>query len=125
MKTLMQTVGLAALCLATSAVAPAAKAQEPAFYNPPAFGNYYTDGSGNQTVAPLYVSPLPVPQWVGHTYITYQPFYPHEFTHRHGHRYHNYYDNGRGLNRTAVRYSVGPFGAIGRGIVKKLSRPRP
>jgi hypothetical protein len=25
----------------------------------------------------LYPSPLPVPRWVGHTYYTYQPFYPH------------------------------------------------
>ncbi len=125
MKTLFQPAGLAAGCLAMFALAHSARAQEPAVFNPPAFGNYYANGSMNQTDAALYPSPLPVPQWVGHTYIMYQPFYPHEYMHRHGHRYHTYYDQGRGLNRTAVRYSVGPLGAIGRGIVNKLSRPRP
>ena len=28
----------------------------------------------------MYVSPLPVPPNVGHTYVTYQPFMPHEYT---------------------------------------------
>ncbi|GIW99979.1 MAG: hypothetical protein KatS3mg111_3312 [Pirellulaceae bacterium] len=118
--------GLVACVLMVAGTAGQVWAQEGAGYSPPAFGNWYTNGEMNRATAPLYVSPLPVPQWVGHTYITYQPFYPHEFMHHaHGHRYHTYYDNGRGLNRTAVRYSVAPFGALGRGIVKAISRPRP
>ena len=33
--------------------------------------------------AQMYVSPLPVPANVGHTYTTYQPFMPHEYTYSH------------------------------------------
>jgi hypothetical protein len=37
--------------------------------------------------AQLYVSPRPVPPRVGHTWITYPPFMPHEFLYRHQRRY--------------------------------------
>src|SRR3712207_669461 len=56
--------------------------------NPDLFYNYYVDSTCSQVGAQLYVSPLPVPPVVGHTYITYQPFYPHEFMFHH---YHSYY----------------------------------
>jgi hypothetical protein len=52
----------------------------------------------------LYVSPRPVPPWVGHTYITYQPLMPHEFMYSHHRTYHRYYNGGQGLNRTHVAY---------------------
>jgi hypothetical protein len=54
--------------------------------------------------AQLYVSPRPVPPHVGHTYITYQPLMPHEFMYKHHRTYHQYYDNGRGLTRTYVKW---------------------
>jgi len=52
------------------------------FYAPPvAAGN--APGLGAQ----LYVSPRPVPPRVGHTWITYPPFMPHEFLYKHHRRY--------------------------------------
>lgn len=70
------------------------------------FYNYYTQGGVNQTNAQMYLSPGPIPPNVGHTFYTYQPFYPHELLYSHKNRFHNYYDNGRGINRTrAVYYS--------------------
>jgi hypothetical protein len=54
----------------------------------------------------MYLSPLPIPPNVGHTYFTYQPFYPHHMMYWHKDRFHRYYDQGRGMNRTrAVYYS--------------------
>ena len=75
---------------------------------PDLFYNYYSQGNCNQANAQMYVSPLPVPHFVGHTFFTYQPFYPDEMMYWHKDRYHNFYDNGRGLNRTKVRYSGPP-----------------
>lgn len=71
---------------------------------PDLFYNYYTQGYANQTNAQMYLSPLPVPPYVGHTFGTYQPFYPEEYLYWHKNRYHNYYDNGRGMNRTRAVY---------------------
>lgn len=78
------------------------------FGQPDLFYNYYTQGQANRVNAQMYVSPLPVPPNVGHTYTTYQPFMPHEMLYRHTDRFHNHYDNGRGTNRTRVRYSYPP-----------------
>ncbi len=52
----------------------------------------------------MYLSPLPIPPNVGHTFYTYQPFYPHHMLYAHKDRYHRYYDNGRGMNRTRAVY---------------------
>ncbi|HIF34376.1 MAG TPA: hypothetical protein EYG57_17475 [Planctomycetes bacterium] len=52
----------------------------------------------------LYVSPGPVPQFVGHTYITYQPLMPHQFLYPHVDKYHRYYDQGRGMTRARAAY---------------------
>lgn len=68
------------------------------------FYNYYTQGYANRANAQMYLSPLPVPPNVGHTFYTYQPFNPHHYLYPHKDRYHNYYDGGRGLNRTKVSY---------------------
>ena len=35
------------------------------------FYNKYTNGPATQ--AKMYTAPMPVPEWVGHTYVTYQP----------------------------------------------------
>ena len=72
------------------------------------FYNYYTQGYANSANAQMYLSPLPVPANVGHTYSTYQPFHPHHMLYAHKDRYHNYYDNGRGMNRTRALYYYPP-----------------
>jgi hypothetical protein len=71
---------------------------------PDLFYNFYTQGYANQSNAQMYLSPLPVPPNVGHTFYTYQPFYPHEMMYWHKNRFHRYYDNGRGMNRTRATY---------------------
>ena len=79
---------------------------ERGYGKPDLFYNFYTQGRANRTNAQMYLSPVPVPPNVGHTFNTYQPFYPHHMLYWHKDRYHNYYDNGRGMNRTrAVYYS--------------------
>ena len=89
------------------------------------FGNEFTQGYANQANAALYISPVPVPPEVGHTYHTYQPLYPHEMMHWHSHRYHNYYDNGRGLNRTSVHYYAPPVRTGANYVWRKIQLPRP
>jgi hypothetical protein len=75
------------------------------FYGQPdLFYNYYAWPSCTGLGAELYVSPRPVPPWVGQTFITYQPLYPHEFMYSHHRTYHRYYNGGQGLNRTCVTY---------------------
>ena len=50
------------------------------------FQQYYADpGRCGMVGAELYPSPLPVPAHVGHTYYTYQPFYPHLWMETHNH----------------------------------------
>ncbi len=71
----------------------------------PLFDNYLTQGNANQATAGMYPSPIGVPGWVGHTYYTYQPLNPHHYLYHHTDRYHSYYDDGRGLNRTKATYS--------------------
>jgi len=75
---------------------------------PDLFYNYYTQGNCNSTNAQMYISPVPVPPNVGHTYITYQPFMAHEMLYQHKDRFHNYYDGGRGMNHTKVHYFAPP-----------------
>ncbi len=75
---------------------------------PDLFYNNYTQGNANRANAQMYISPVPVPPNVGHTFLTYQPFYPQEMLYAHKDRYHNYYDNGRGMNRTRATYWYPP-----------------
>lgn len=92
---------------------------------PDLFYNYYTQGSHNTSNAQMYVSPLPVPKRVGHTYNTYQPFYPEEYLYWHKNRFHKYYDNGRGMNRTkALYYSPPVRQAVSNIYWNKLRIPR-
>ncbi len=67
------------------------------------FYNYYAGPGPSGTVAQLYESPLPTPAFVGQTYITYQPFMPHEYLYRHKRAYYTY-NGGAGWTRTNVRY---------------------
>jgi hypothetical protein len=77
------------------------------FYGQPdLFYNYYAWPSCTGLGAELYLSPRPVPPHVGHTYITYQPLYPHEFLYDHHRTYHRYYNGGQGLNRTSVKWKA-------------------
>lgn len=70
------------------------------------FYNYYAQpGPFYNTPSQMYVSPLPVPSNVGHTYTTYQPFMPHEYTYNHRRSYYTY-NQGSGWTRTNVRYGT-------------------
>ncbi|TWT73585.1 hypothetical protein Pla123a_39210 [Posidoniimonas polymericola] len=70
------------------------------------FYNYYVGPGPSGAAAQLYVSPLPVPEHVGHTYNTYQPFYPHEYMYGHQRAYYSH-QPGAGWTRTNVRYNTG------------------
>ena len=72
--------------------------------NPDLFANYYVPGTCGGVPAQMYVAPHPVPPNVMRTYITYQPFMPHEMLYKHHRSYHRYYDGGRGLTRTKVTW---------------------
>ena len=67
------------------------------------FANYYVGPWPGGTAAQMYVSPLPVPANVGHTYTTYQPLMPHEFLYRHT-RSHYAHTPGAGWSRSKVRW---------------------
>ena len=58
---------------------------------PDVFSNYFyppiSPGPYPGVGAQLYVSPQPVPARVGHTWVTYPPFMPHEFLYQHRRRY--------------------------------------
>ena len=48
------------------------------------FQNYYLPPGGYGSLgAQMYICPRPTPPWVGHTYVTYPPFMPHEFLYKH------------------------------------------
>jgi hypothetical protein len=70
------------------------------------FYNYYAQpGPYNGAAAQMYVSPRPVPAFVGHTWVTYQPYMPHEMTYKHKRSYYTY-NPGAGWRRTNVRYGT-------------------
>ena len=63
------------------------------------FYNMYSNGPA--TPAQLYVAPMPVPAWVGHTYTTYQPLMSHEWLNPHARRYFRY----EGCRRIPTNYT--------------------
>jgi len=67
------------------------------------FYNHYVGPNPSGTAAEMYVSPQPVPASMGHTYTTYQPLMPHEFTYGH-HRSYWTHHPGAGWTRTKARY---------------------
>ena len=70
------------------------------------FYNYYAQpGPYNGAAAGMYVCPRPVPANVGHTWVTYQPWMPHEMMYRHERSYYTY-NEGAGWRRTNVRYGT-------------------
>ncbi len=81
-----------------------ATCREHEYGQPDLFYNFYVDPSCSTVGAQMYMAPGPVPANVGHTYYTYQPFMPHEMLYKHKRTYHRYYDEGRGLTRTHIRY---------------------
>ncbi len=103
----------------------ASQAQGQEYRQQTLFANQYTQGNANRATAQMYIAPVPVPPWVGHTYYTYEPLYPHEMMYLHKNRYHNYYDNGRGLNSTTVSYYVPPVRTAVHGVWNTLSIARP
>ena len=72
------------------------------------FADYYVGPQpGGTAAAAMYVSPVPTPPHVGHTYTTYQPWMPHEYTYTHK-RSHYAYTPGAGWSRSKIRYrSIG------------------
>lgn len=115
----------AVVAVALGGAIGSAQAQEYVGSGPQLFANQYTQGMSNQATAQMYVAPRPVPQWVGHTYYTYQPLYPHQMLYRHSDRYHSYYDNGRGLNRTSAIYYSPPVRTMMSSMLRSISLPRP
>lgn len=81
------------------------------------FYNYYQPNNNGSTAA-AFPAPYPTPSLVGHTYNTYQPFYPTEMLYTHHRTYHQHYNNGMGLNRTKVRWSYNPLGDMVRKMHK-------
>ena len=82
--------------------------REKQYGQPDLFYNYYVAPGCGYQPAQMYISPGPVPAVVGHTYVTYQPFMPHEWMYPHERTYHRYYDDGRGLTRTKVSWYAPP-----------------
>ncbi|HEY5312797.1 MAG TPA: hypothetical protein VIK18_09765 [Pirellulales bacterium] len=66
------------------------------------FYNYYVGPPG--APAAMFVSPRPVPTFVGQTYITYQPLMPNEFLYRHQRVYRRYAGGVCPVNATSVRW---------------------
>lgn len=110
---------------ALSGTALAQEYEVPAAGRSDLFYNYYTQGYANGANAVMYQAPVPVPPNVGHTYYTYQPLYPDEMLYWHQHRYHNYYDNGTGLNRTKATYYAPPVRTGLNYGWRKIQLPRP
>ena len=82
------------------------------------FANYQVGPHPSGTAAQMYISPQPVPPNVGHTYTTYQPWMPHEYTYKHT-RSHYAYQRGSGWTRSKIRYRT--FGLRWQDIVHDLS----
>ena len=128
MRTTKKFTNVALGVILGSALTGSASAQEygvPANGGQDLFYNYYTQGYANGANAAMYPSPVPVPPNVGWTYHTYQPLYPDEMLYWHQHRYHNYYDNGLGLNRTKALYYAPPVRTGANYVWRKIQLPRP
>lgn len=71
---------------------------------PPLYYNYYYPGQPDgQIPARMYLSPIPVPEYVGYTYITYNPLAPQEMMHRHAREYVRFHPSG-GYSNTQVSW---------------------
>ncbi len=90
------------LALALLVVAGGVSSLEAAYPTRPLFSNRFSNGPG--TDAKLYVAPLPVPEWVGHTYTTYQPLQPSEWLNPHSRRYNRFDRHLFPVNYTRVEH---------------------
>ena len=97
--------GLAAVALSASTASAYGPWQRTISYQgkQDLFYNFYEGPDGCGTAAAMYVSPRPVPAFVGHTYTTYQPLMPHEYLYRHT-RTHYAHNPGAGWSRAKIRY---------------------
>lgn len=96
----------AAASLAAANVAQANEYESPPVY-PDLFYNYYVQDPVYGIPAEMYTAPITTPPHTGYTYHTYPPLYPHEFLYRHHRTYYHYYNGGKGLNRTKVKWYGG------------------
>ena len=80
--------------------------QQQTYGQPNLFYNYYQPAGCGLGGSQLYPAPLTsTPAHVGSVYYTYQAFMPHEFLYaNHSRTYHRYYNGGRGMTRTAVKW---------------------
>jgi hypothetical protein len=90
---------------------------------PDVFFNLYQPNNFGAAAA-AYPAPYPTPNWVGHTYYTYQPLMPHEFLYHHHRTYHQYYNGGMGMNRTTVHWYGTPLKTAAHSVGKFFSLPR-
>ncbi|MCP4190503.1 MAG: hypothetical protein GY768_07725 [Planctomycetaceae bacterium] len=90
---------------------------------PDLFYNFYVPNHCGSPAA-AYPAPYPTPNLVGHTYITYQPLMPHEWLYKHHRSYHQYYNNGMGLNRTKVKWQGTPVLTAVKGVRNVFRLPR-
>ena len=70
------------------------------------FYNYYVGPAilGGGIPAQMYPTPVPTPPLVGHTYITYQPFMPHEMMYKHQRTYTRTHPDGSATRTKVVWY---------------------
>lgn len=66
------------------------------------FQQYYAPANAGGVPAQMYIAPYPVPPAVGHTYITYQAFEPHQFMYRHKRHYVRRHGPGGGETSTRI-----------------------
>ena len=87
----LRPLAVAAVLVAGLSLVDSAQAQNRVIRRQPQadlFYNQYTNGPASP--AKMYPSPLPAPEWVGHTYYTYQPLYPEAWLNPHSRRYVRY-----------------------------------
>ena len=108
-----EDAGVACNCDGVNANGSGGAGYERQYSQPDLFYNYYVGPAPSGTAAQLYESPLPTPPFVGHTWVTYQPFMPHEYLWRHNRSYYTY-NPGAGWTRTNVRYGTGCCGCCNK-----------
>ena len=97
-------IGLTGLVLLVVMTMAPASAEAARRTSPDLFYNYYVPpGPCGGVGAQLYVSPLPVPERVGHTWVTYQPLMPHEFLYKHRRTYCRRHEDAR-WTKVHVKY---------------------
>ena len=94
---------LALACHFNIASSGVAQAQQPTAPGD-LFYNFYAPSAVGGPPAQMYLSPVPTPPYVGHTYITYQPLMPHEFLYKHSRQYTRFSEYGYPVARTYVHW---------------------